>query len=1392
MKSNYSTIINYRLSLLAIASMLVIVQSAFCGTYGGGSGSAEDPFVIATSEHLLEIGANEDDWEMHFVMTSDIDLTGQVYKQALIAFDEEVSMHFEGSRFTGKFDGNGYKISNLTINTNGGDESYLGLFGYIYDDEAEIKNLDIENFSIKGGVRSRHIGAIAGLARGCNITNCTVNGSASGYEFVGGIAGECDGRIETCSSAGQVTVDEAGGGGIAGKNTGTVINCQSASEVLGGFRVGGIVGQIFRGNVVNCNSTGNIYGSLCGGIVGHIDRGGAISKCSFSGTLSGIYEVGGVVGYSEYGIIEDSYSVSPVAAKGNAGGLVGKLKKGEISNCYATGSVTVEQSRAGGLVGDFSGGTLQHSYATGNVTGGTEHVGGIAGRFTSESKISNCYATGDIIGKKYIGGLAGTSSESTIDNCYTLGTVTGETNVGGFLGINEHSTTRNCYTGGVVTGIHLTGGFVGYNSVNVTYSDCFWNSELNSFYSGTDNDANPAGVTGLTIVQMVSLETFTNVGWDFLGETANGTDDIWLLPNCGFPVFVDHSIIAVPDVMGLSKEEAVELITSAGGKAAKYYVHSDTVEPGYVINQEPSAGCESAVVTIAISDGQPYQAGSGTQADPFQIWTAEQMNTIGLNHFDWNKCFVLMSDIDLSEYTGLSYNIPGTDTIHFRGKFEGNKHSIEGLSITSSEELKGVGLFGYIGVSGEVKNLVLSKLNLNVENSTNVGGLAGENTGTIEGCSTQGTVLGNKCVGGLVGRSYRDTVANSYARCEVSGESAVGGFAGESREGIAINCYSIGKVMGKEIGNRLIGGFSGYGRSDYINCFWDNESNPDIEGDDYHLDDPEGLMGRTIDQLQTQETFTDYGWDFVGEEDNGINDYWRMFSCGSPALAWQPYFPIPDVIMLPEKDAISLIKSAGFSVIVKNDRNDVVPQGLVAFQIPEEGCEGLVVTITVSNGSPYETGTGTEEYPFEIMTAQQFNAIGENPEDWSSNFILIDDIDLSAYADKTYNVIGNSDTNFTGVLDGNGKTIINFKYTASGDNHIGLFGYVGQDGTIRNTGVTAVAIDAKHGSYIGSFAGINHGIIESCFASGTVSGSNHIGGLVGTNVGIIANCFSTCSISGDDSVGGLVGTSGGSITNCYSVCTVIGGASAGCLVGHDSGCSYSGSIWSSDLNHLLRGVGSIEDPEGVFGKTAVEMQSRSTFAVAGWDFVGESINGDADIWSLPSCGWPSLFWQSPDTVPDVIGLSLANATEAITSSARVSFVKLVRSEIFPSGQVLSQEPPGGCNGTAVTITFNLGFPYQGGSGTESDPFQVWTTEHMNGIGVWSEGWDKHFILMDDIDLSGYQLDSFNIIGNEIQNFTGVFDGNGYSISNFTYVSSDESYVGLFGYIGIGGEVRDYH
>jgi len=267
---------------------------------------------------------------------------------------------------------------------------------------------------------------------------------------------------------------------------------------------------------------------------------------------------------------------------------------------------------------------------------------------------------------------------------------------------------------------------------------------------------------------------------------------------------------------------------------------------------------------------------------------------------------------------------------------------------------------------------------------------------------------------------------------------------------------------------------------------------------------------------------------------------------------------------------------------------------LVGDEDPHSLCyDYLYRSIDIIAQRKYGGGTGEPNYPYLIYTAEQLNAIGGEPNDWGRHFRLMADIDLAAYAETEFNVIGPYvNTPFTGVFDGNDHVISNFHYTLPGTarvayplpstENVGLFGVVDDpNAAIRNLSLEAAVIDApasmavgglvgylRHGTLAqchvtdaqisglilaGCLVGRSQGFVTSCSAvGGWVTGNSTLGGLAGSNSGAIVACYATGTVDGGVGLGGLVGINGGDIAACCATGgTVTGGSSLGGLVGHN-------------------------------------------------------------------------------------------------------------------------------------------------------------------------------------------------------------------------------------------------
>jgi hypothetical protein len=275
----------------------------------------------------------------------------------------------------------------------------------------------------------------------------------------------------------------------------------------------------------------------------------------------------------------------------------------------------------------------------------------------------------------------------------------------------------------------------------------------------------------------------------------------------------------------------------------------------------------------------------------------------------------------------------------------------------------------------------------------------------------------------------------------------------------------------------------------------------------------------------------------------------------------------------------------------------------------------------------YSGGTGEPGDPYQIADANDLLLLAVDVNDYGKSYILAADINL---AGVTMTPVGNESTPFIGVFDGNYNIISNAVINQPSSNFIGLFGYVGSGGQIRNLGVEDVNITGDY--YVGGLIGHNeNGSISNCHSTGTVSGitdSQFVGGLVGFNVqGSITVSYSTGSVSGSSFIGGLAGysgqTGGSSIVSCYSTSSVSGtGEYIGGLVG-DSGWStiiscystgsvngngnYVGGLVGLNYNSIISCFWDIQTSGQVSGggegKTTAQMKKLSTFTSAEWDFV---------------------------------------------------------------------------------------------------------------------------------------------------------------------------------------------
>ncbi|MHC4659151.1 MAG: M26 family metallopeptidase [Planctomycetota bacterium] len=440
-----------KLELIWVLVVFFAVCSSVFGAYGGGGGIEGDPYLIYDANQLNAIGANSLDWNKHFKLRANIDLSAYTGDSFNL-----IGNQYAGT-FTGVFDGNGHAISNFNYSCS--DRYYIGFFGYVNDDNAEIKNLILLDPNVDAN-STDYIGGLIGVLQRGSLTNCRiVGGSVHGGDFyVGGMVGYNIGTISDCRVSMNVRGDYWYVGGIAGYNKGPISDCHGEDvSVTGQAFVGGLVGYSGNATISACTSWGTVMTFIhgtCGGLVGY-NKEGTVSDCVSWGSVSvDVYSAGGLAGVNYEGTIERCRSYATVSGSGKIGGLVG--------------------NNAGGWGG-----------------------GGI---------VRQCYSFGEVYGGGTVGGLVG-SNNQTIRDSYSMASVFGNSRIGGLVGYNDRSVgIYNCYSAGVVNGSGV-GGLIGEDNDGIV-ENCFWDVE-------TSGQTTSDGGTGKTTAEMYTQSTFTAAGWDF-------------------------------------------------------------------------------------------------------------------------------------------------------------------------------------------------------------------------------------------------------------------------------------------------------------------------------------------------------------------------------------------------------------------------------------------------------------------------------------------------------------------------------------------------------------------------------------------------------------------------------------------------------------------------------------------------------------------------------------------------------------------------------------------------------------------------------------------------------------------------------------------------------------
>jgi len=767
-------------------------------------------------------------------------------------------------------------------------------------------------------------------------------------------------------------------------------------------------------------------------------------------------------------------------------------------------------------------------------------------------------------------------------------------------------------------------------------------------------------------------------------------------------------------------------------------------------------------------------SGNGTEDDPYLIYNENQLSQMVNFLNQEGVVFKLMKDLNLSNW--IAENNPsqgwlpiGVESTPFKGKFYGNNHKITGLTINRTST-NNVGFFGY------VTNATISDLTIEgttITGTDNVGAMFGYiSESTVTNCHvvmTGGTgVVGKRWIGGFAGNSsntnYSTFSVNAYATNGLNdpGTSGIiGGFIGTVNGGEFSNGSAIGGVSNS---GGYTGGLFGMARLITLNTI---NVKSDIAGQSY----TGGIIGWCATGSLTNCVYegsisgNQYVGGIVGSLETATSSFESCFSKGK-ITATGDY--CGGIVGVSKGACIEEMESCSHF-------GDISGQSYVG------GLVGAVLnTVEAPTLHTYETRNGS-------------NYSGSSHSNW-----YYETISTGSSVTKMLNnctAIGNiAGSTFVGGLIGSEITANGY----SSSSHQTGDWYVYEGTTYIKNG--------KQTYYTYTRNTISLSLTNNYF-SGTLQGTENVGGLVGyKSGGVVQNNYAYANIFGTSKVGGIVGQiSADKIDNSYNTTTLksnvaINGtvsataSAVGRIYGSTDNMDYTviGALASAEGNRALTQTKVIL--QGVVQEVGDDLQNgtsigpsllrlKATYVSMGWNFddnwnsletecypykkyqaappiiksdlvsqatsiSGQSLNG----------GTVYLYYKDRDAVSTVCdGYNWTFDTEALQSGAPVQIYADVEG-MTPSYF------------TSATV----GYP---GSGTEDDPYRIYTAEDLQGAS--NRGYYK---LMNDIDLISWinensPTEGWPAIGRNSGEATYI-DGDGHKVTGL-WMNTTQNYNGLF-------------
>lgn len=684
--------------------------------------------------------------------------------------------------------------------------NYVGGVAGYNDENATISNTSTQNLTISGQIvaAGKAVGGMIGLNCASTLPSATVAVSrVAGQQLVGGVIGAnlpvggftvTGGAFNTDVASGRVEAD-AVAGGIIGYNR--LLAAKPADVTLAALlptidQSTGVLtdstdaqtadGTITLANFQNkLNLQADIY---VGGIVGANDANTKLTiQKATNGATQNALSVGGL-NPSNNGAFKGGVSLNALAGGrydfddvhgALAGGIIGYATPNTtLENCINYGTVA-HKCAAGGFAGwnegTITGGSMAASL--GNRETGYTYLGGVAG--VNGGLIQSAYPAKDcaVRGDSYVGGIAGVNlggdaAASTrkgliicTGNNNSTGTVEANRYAGGVAGANVGSISLSGKLQSSVTATGYAGGVAGINTKNGIYTGRICGAEnANGAVSGSVTAANYAGgVAGTNRAEITRVDNYASVraSTQYAGGIAGVNDKGGKISAC---VHAQNQVYATNGEAG-----------GIAGNNNKDALIENVQVSAAVTAANGTAGGVTATNFGTIGQGSGLEKNSSVSSCTI-TGTSESIGAIAA----YNGKDATIRNVKLAANANVQFSTPAVTIGGFAGMNEGTVTGcqVENGALTLDNGLRAgtntVTLGGAVGRTtkdGTVSSTeVRLDLTQNLDKYTNLGGVAGQNDGTLDQCTYSGTMGGDVGADGLVSVGARST------------GSTVGGIAG--------------------------------------------------------------------------------------------------------------------------------------------------------------------------------------------------------------------------------------------------------------------------------------------------------------------------------------------------------------------------------------------------------------------------------------------------------------------------------------------------------------------------------------------------------------------------------------------------------------------------------------